>query len=365
MNFTFDPKIKRERLVGITNYVFKESIASIGSQGSQLTSSEMEIRNANRALFVLPHLKGVKKFETIMSELQTKGTIIAGKNQVGEVGVDLQEYITDPFLHRPRDTEQTTTDELLNRFQSGFQVAAVAARDKNYFGSIYKQAITGVQSAKAEVVDVKSADLLDETKIKTILLTVRKTIMNLINIKDRHGRGVTKKDLVFFMDPTLELAIRQSTLTGFFAENIVREAFTNGRIADGLFDGVKIVITNELDTPLATGKSGVHGVIMVMGSAVSPFLFQDMMNYDKTEGVNAYKCSLEFNAGAAVLLPNYISIIADATLSGLTAQARVSVDTVNLNDVVASELSVDRDTTDLTNPVNGFDASKSNDGKGK
>lgn len=368
MNFTFNPKIKKERLAGITNFVYKNSIASVGSAGSQLVSTEQEIRSANRAIYIIPELSGVVKIETLLNSIISTGVIVAGTNNAGEIAVDLQEYATKPFNYRPRDYEQTTTESLLARYQGGFQISAVASRDKNYLGSIYKQIVAGANGgAKGKIVNVATADMTssDQTKLDNIAYQFRKEVMEICNIKDRHGRGITRQSLVCFASPAFVLAMKQSTIKGLYNEAIVSTSFSNGKIIDGVLDGVRVLETNELDTPLASGKNGVWYVIMLVGSAVSPFLFKDMLNFDKSIGVNNYVCSLEFNAATAVLLPNYISICLDSTTSGIAAQARVSIDTVDLSAVEASSLSVDRAHTDTTNPVNPFDATKANDGKGK
>lgn len=351
--------VTRKQLVGIANFVRRNSEARFLSRGTQILSTEQEIRTTKKAQVLLPLLQGIKDVQEVLSQAKG-GSVKSSEISINEMIVDLaNEKITEPIIYRPRDGEVIQASSIMDRLAGSYQITATVAKDRAYYENILAQGSTGVQvavggtSLKSEIVESKldiTASTADDVKDKAIVFTNQLRIARnrIKRIKDRFLQAnISNKDIVIVLDPNGEVAIQNDARYNMYAETPINK---NGALdveVDGYFDGSPVLITKQL-------PKGVDFYVMVFGSAVSLFALRQVMNMDKIPGVTAYLSSMEFDEGTGVFLPHFITIGTNDTATYPTQKA------VGFEELIL-EMNKSKTTSGNAGGTAGLPAPKAND----
>ncbi len=303
----------RIKLIGIAKNTKQRSLSTIFSSGTNILSTEQEIRDTKQARIFIPLLKGVKKFSDVLAQAKTN-SVATTEGLLAERQVSLaNEMITEPTIWRPRDGEVIEASELLGRYQEGFSISASVFKDRAYFETMVVQGHAGLSTGQklgasdtTSLVDANGNAIAG--KEKELAQAIRKDIKSILTTKDKFVQGgITRQNLVIAVRPGVTFALEQDAYYNMYsqASKGVAEAQNDFLLPDFTFYGVNAYETNQL-------PDGVDYVVTVKGAASSIFLFKGAMNFDKVAGVNAYAMSLEFNEGTMVALPQLIRVGAKA-----------------------------------------------------
>lgn len=304
--------VSRKKLVGIAQNVAAESISKALSAGTDILSTEQEIRDTKRAQVLIPFLVGVKDVTSVLSEAKSGGVHLKDGKLAEHIVTLENEKVTDPMLWRPRDGEVLQADVLMGRYQNGFSTSATFAKDLAYFGTILEQGKTGVGGAKSEIVDATISGADAKAKGMEFTNLIRSARARIKSHKD----GVIVKNF-----SNREIAIITHATGELHLENDARYNITSdvaqnqtGILPAGNLEGSPVYISKAL-------PEGVDFVVMVKGSAVSLFALRQKMNADKVPGVDAYALSLEFDEGTGVFLPQLITVGGTGTVAAAKQDA--------------------------------------------
>lgn len=311
--------VTRKQLVGIANFVRRNSEARFLSRGTQILSTEQEIRTTKKAQVLITLLQGIKKVQEVLSQAKAGG-VKSSELSINEFIVDLaNEMITDPIIYRPRDGEVLTAEGIMGRVSGSYEITATTAKDRAYYENILHMVKNGLELAvggtKLQGRIVKSAldtshATADEVKdnatkfanqIRFVRNKIKKTKDRLIQSK------ISNKDIAIVINNDGETVLENDARYNMYTETAVNK---NGAIdleIDAMFDKSPVIVSKQL-------PAGVDFIVMMFGSAVSLFALRNKMNFDKIPMVDAYGSSMEFDEGTGVFLPHMIAVgVNDAT----------------------------------------------------
>ncbi len=297
-----------KKLAGIANFVQKNSEAKFLSRGTDVLSTEQEIRDTKKAQVLIPMLTEIKDVATVLAQAKAGGIALEALS-INEFIVNLKnEKITAPSIYRPRDGEVLNADELLNRYANSFSLTSTVAKDASFYQNIVAQGTAGVPvavggtSLKAEIVDATLAgtDVKEDAfKFANLIRSARNRIKK---HKDKFLQTrVSNKDIAIVVNADGETLLGNDARYNMYSEAAVN---MNGALEleiDGAFDKSPVLVSKQLPV-------GIDFVVMMFGSATSLFAIRNKLNMDKIVGVDAYATSLEFDEGTGVWLPHMITI---------------------------------------------------------
>lgn len=316
----------RKMLIGIANFIKVNSEAAYLSSGSEVLTTAKEIRQTKKAQVLLPLLMGIKKVSEVLAQAKAGGVELT-EIELNEFIVNLaNEMITEPVIIRPRDEEVITgaesADGIVGRYQSGYQVVSVVAKDRNFYETILKNGKDGVEVArgvtggklKSAIVDAALKGATDKEKdeeFARLLLSVRS---NIKKTKDKFIQGKIKNsDIVFIINTDGETRLENNATYNMYTEaaqkthgvNVVitnADGSESNQVAspDAIFSGSAVLVSKQL-------PEHVDFIVFWKGAATSLFAIRQYINFDKLPGIQAYAGSMEFDEGTGVWLPHMIA----------------------------------------------------------
>lgn len=302
----------RKKLVGIANFITRNSEARFLSRGTSILTTEQEIRDTKKAQVLIPLLQGVMDVIELLAQAKGGG-IKSEEIQLNEFIVELaNEKVTKPIIYRPRDGEVINASSILQRMSASFNLTSTLAKDKAYYQNILAQGKAGVDIAvgaiqgqpklKAEIVesklDVTDANNDTGEKVKNNATVfgsqLRRVRARIKRHKDRFFQSKIKNsDIAIVISTDGELVLENDARYNMYTEKAVN---MNGALdleIDGQFDGSPVLVSKQL-------PDGVDFIVMVFGSATSLFAIRNKLNMDKVVGLEAYITTLEFDEGTGV-----------------------------------------------------------------
>ncbi len=90
--------VSRKKLIGIANFVAHNSEARFLSRGTEILSTEQEIRDTKKANVLLPLLTGIQDVEEVLSQAKAGGVKL-DEIRINEMIVNLaNEKVTKPII---------------------------------------------------------------------------------------------------------------------------------------------------------------------------------------------------------------------------------------------------------------------------
>ena len=328
----------RKKLVGILNFISKNSEAKFLSSGTQLLSTQKEIRDTKKAQVLLPLLGDTMKVADVLKQAKSGGVELI-EAELNELIVNLaNEMITKPVIYRPRDGEVLNVEGLLGRYQNGFQITATTAVDRIFYKNVVKGVKDGLSLAQGAAKKIKGS-ILDATfladasiddlekgqKLGEMLVKARAEIQG---TKDKLIQSkILDNEITFIIGIDEKRLLETHALYKTFTESAYKYTNLEGSITetsviDGNFRGSNVVVSKQL-------PAGVPFMVYYHGTATSLFAIRNKMNVDKIVGVEAYATSLEFDEGTGVWLP-HMTTIGSSDLTALPAQDRQTLDDIVL-----------------------------------
>jgi hypothetical protein len=296
-------------LVGIANFIQRNSEARYLSKGTQILTTEQEIRRTKKASVLLPLLQGIKDVKDVLREAKGGG-VKSTELSINEFIVELaNEKITEPIIYRPRDGEVIDADSILQRVQGSYRITGQTGKDIAFYKNILAQAVPGIDVAvggsagnklKAEVVEslLETADNQNDTREKIVdnalkfVNQIRKVRNRIKRHKDRFLQAkIPNRDICIIVDADGEMALQNDARYNLRTDLAVSDS---GKLAeDGTLNGSPVLVSKHL-------PDKIDFIVMVFGAATSLFAIREVLNLDKIPGVQAYASSMEFDEGTGV-----------------------------------------------------------------
>ena len=300
---TYDKNVETAKmLVGIANHIKVNSEAVVLSQGSEVLTTSQEIRNTKKAQVLLTLLTEIVDVKELLSQAKAGGVTLT-EAQLNEFIVDLaNEKATKPQIFRPRDGEVLTeagADAIVSRYQNGYAVSSVVAKDRAFYSSVVAGVKDGVAVAvggtvlQGAIVDAALSGATEKEKdeeFARMLIDARKDIKK---TKDKFIQGkISNKDIVFVIGVDGETRLENNTTYNLYTAEAQQKLGINLSV-DGVFSGSQVIVSKQL-------PAGVDFMVFFKGAATSLFAIRQYLNFDKIVGVQAFASSMEFDEGTGV-----------------------------------------------------------------
>lgn len=233
----------------------------------------------------------------------------------------------------------------MGTYQAGFQISATKAKDEEYFKTIATVGKAGLSTGeKMAIVEAKVGT--DEASRTAFAGAIKDQVDRIMDHEDGVIAGeFAESDLAIVLSRKGLRSIVDHAQYDVFNEQASAAGLNEGKLPTGKFYGINVYVATK-------SKLGVNtnALIMVKSAAVSQFLFMDGMNADKVAGVNAFKLSLEFNAGTGFYFPQLVSLLVeDKTVKGLDGTADAEQAAVGSGKAISTP--VDASTTESVKPA--------------
>lgn len=184
-------------------------------------------------------------------------------------------------------------------------VSATKVKDYAFYKTILKVGKDGLSTGeKAQFIDTTAMHALtDGTQPKVAAGLLDEAIARVLDHEDGVFAGsFNNSDIKIGISSKFQRILKADkkyailTPTAYEATGVGAEGIAPTRdVSTFLYDQ-----TYQTKVIKEFNKLNVDALITISGAASSNFLFQDVMNFDKVVGVNAYALSLEFNEGTGV-----------------------------------------------------------------